>query len=501
MRLGDPNVPSGSDGARTTLDDLFSRNVARNPFALALADPPNRAAFTDGVPRRLTYAEADAAVSSIAGRLRRLGLAADAIVGVKLANTVESILTVLGVLRAGLIAAPLPLLWRQADMTAALGSLRPRALIAQSRVGTSRPLDAAMRAAAEMFAIRYVCAFGANITDGVIPLDELLDDREPEPPPPVVRDSNPAAHIAVVTFEVTPAGIVAVARNHHELIAGGATVMLETGVAVDAAMLSPCNIGSFAGLASTMLPWLLTGGTLFLHHPFDPAVFAAQCRDGDCDTVIVPGPLAAPFAAAGLIGASVRNVLALWHAPERLSSGASWARGSAASIDARVIDAQVFGETALICTRRGAPGAIPALATARTDAGTLAVQGEMVPRHPFPPGVEHTDRPFLRADAKGFVDTGQPCRLDDATPPLRITAPVAGLVAVGGYRFAADDLAAMAKNADGGSTLAVLPDAITGQRLAGGAQDRTAVRRKLEAGGGNPLIADAFRDRHKPDAA
>ena len=77
-------------------------------------------------------------VSAIAGRLRRIGLHTDAIVGLQLANTVESVLTLLGVLRAGLIAMPLPLLWRRAEAVAALSRVGASALIVSGRVGTSR---------------------------------------------------------------------------------------------------------------------------------------------------------------------------------------------------------------------------------------------------------------------------------------------------------------------------------------------------------------------------
>src|SRR5579872_5181991 len=120
MILGNPKttvVPAA------TLDDLFRRSAARRPEAIALADPPNRESFTDGPPRRLTYAEADRAISAIASQLRKLRLQTDAIVGIQLANTVESVLIILGVLRAGMIAAPLPLLWRSIDAGAALGPL------------------------------------------------------------------------------------------------------------------------------------------------------------------------------------------------------------------------------------------------------------------------------------------------------------------------------------------------------------------------------------------
>src|SRR3954464_7158656 len=115
MILGNPK-PEGI--AATTLDDMFRRTVAQRPEAVALADPPNRESFTDGAPRRLTYAEADSAISAIAARLRQLRLQADSIVGIQLSNTVESVLTILGVVRAGMIAAPLPLLWRSVDAAA-----------------------------------------------------------------------------------------------------------------------------------------------------------------------------------------------------------------------------------------------------------------------------------------------------------------------------------------------------------------------------------------------
>ena len=93
---------------------------------LRYAIRPNRSSFTDGAPRRLTYAQADRTISAIAARLQRLGLPTDAVVGIQLPNTVESVITLLAVLRAGLIAAPLPLLWRHADAAAALSRLGAR---------------------------------------------------------------------------------------------------------------------------------------------------------------------------------------------------------------------------------------------------------------------------------------------------------------------------------------------------------------------------------------
>ena len=125
--LGEPPDPKSVSGGRATLDDLFTRATARRPDAIALCDPPNREQFTDGAPRSITYAQADLIVTAIAVRLRKLGLATDAVVAMQLPNTIEGALTILGILRAGMIAAPLALLWRKADCVTALTRVGARA--------------------------------------------------------------------------------------------------------------------------------------------------------------------------------------------------------------------------------------------------------------------------------------------------------------------------------------------------------------------------------------
>jgi hypothetical protein len=94
MILGDSKVPTPQQlqgQRRVTIDEVFRRIASKHPDKLALADAPNRKTFTDGAPRRLTYAEADRMVSAIAGRLRRMGMTTDDIVGIQLPNVAENI--------------------------------------------------------------------------------------------------------------------------------------------------------------------------------------------------------------------------------------------------------------------------------------------------------------------------------------------------------------------------------------------------------------------------
>jgi hypothetical protein len=378
-------------------------------------------------------------------------------------------------------------------------------MITTGRVGDFDACAMAMQVAADIFSIRHVCSFGATLPDGVLALDEVFDSALSGLPPTVERRGNPAAHIALVTFNVTPDGLVAVARNHAELIAGGLAILLEGRIEPSARLLGCCATSSFAGLSLTVVPWLLSGGTLLLHHGFDPDAFAAQCLEHHPDTVALPGALVPQLAEAGLLGdAGLKNVLAVWRAPERCFASPAW-RSTAG-----FTDVHIFGETALVGRRRGPDGLavplpLPAIAApsgsanaiavaeiARTAAGTLAVRGAMVPRHPFPPGAERLDSSRLKPDAEGFVDTFCPCRVDSIAGSITVTGPPPGVVSVGCYRFVLSELEDTVRRADRGAFITALPDALAGHRFAGQGGGDGDVRAALSQLGVNPLVADAF---------
>ena len=184
-----------------------------------------------------------------------------------------------------------------------------------------------------------------------------------------------------------------------------------------------------------------------------------------------------------------------------------------------MVDIQVFGEIGLIAARRGAGGragvvpfgpvAVPRgskggviVGEVRATAnGTVAMRGPMVPRCAFPPGVEQTTLPHLKVAPTGFVDTGFACWSDQGNAPLVVTGPPPGMVSIGGYRFLMRDLQDAIADVDAAATLAALPDAMTGHRLAGSAADPTGVREALAARGANPLLVNAFRERRPAAAA
>ena len=146
--------------------------------------------------------------------------------------------------------------------------------------------------------------------------------------------------------------------------------------------------------------WLLSGGTLHLHHGFDPDAFAAQCGTFDDGTVILPAAAITAIAEAGLLTNPRQTFVALWRTPERLAAAKAWEGPSP------LVDVTSFGEIGLIAARRGEnrlpapiphgvvgssrrpPGAPTVIETTRSEVGTLALRGRMVPVQSFPPAAE-----------------------------------------------------------------------------------------------------------------
>jgi hypothetical protein len=489
-----------------TLDALFGRILARKPRELALIDPGNKLRVTGQPPKRLSYEEADRAISALAAHFIESGLPAHSVIAVQLPNTVELPLTVLAAHRAGLVVALIPLLWRQAELVAALNRTSARAIVTSARVDGVIHADLAMNAAAEAFSIRHVCGFGGELPEGMASLDQALAHPS-RATRPVIQDGRKAA---IISFDVTSDGFRAVPRTHLSLIAGGLALSLESDAPQGATVMSAFAPTSFAGLASSVVVWLLSGGALALHHPFEADVLEHDLRHHRCDTLIVPAQLAFRLDEFDL-GArlpDLRNVIGMWRAPEQVASSPLWTAQRAS-----FTDAYLFGEAGLFGARRtaddgapalvkpglhGAPRELPGSSIAGeillTPKGTLGLRGPMVAVAAYAPPAPPGDSLIPQAP-RDFVDTEYAARLDRMTGAIAITAPPSGIMAVGGYRFLAQDLQEWGKRLGQGALLTALPDRLSGHRLAGRALDNARARDALSELGLNPLMVEAFRDR------
>src|SRR6185312_7523844 len=202
-------------------------------------------------------------------------------------NTVESVIAFLGIVRAGMVAAPLPVLWRRQDMVEALGRAGARAIVTAARIGETRHAELAMEVAAELFPIRQICAFGADLPDGVVPLDGVFAGGAADTP--AQRLGDVSAQVVAMTFDMSADGIVAVAHDHAHLFEAGVALAEAAGLALDTPIVTTIPLSSFAGLTASLMPWLITGGELSLHHGFDADAFAGQTAALEHGAVVLPG--------------------------------------------------------------------------------------------------------------------------------------------------------------------------------------------------------------------
>jgi hypothetical protein len=462
-----------------TLDQILKRMAERQAAVTALAD-------SGGVS--LTWGDLDARIGRLAGLLRSIGLPEHASVGLQVESGIDQIVSVFAAWRAGLVAVILPAGWRRHDVSRATQRLGLRAL-----VGTPASAEALREAAADCFTVRFVCAFGQEVPDGVVPIDAMIGDAAPVEAP----DSGPdaARRICFVTFETGGPGTIAVARSTTELIAAAIPVLAEARLSPRARLASMLAPGSLASFVVPVVPWLLTGGTLTLDAGADGELPDAA------DVVVVPGALIGRLPQAR----RARTLLAVWKAPER------WAGSAAPGDTETVVDIACAGETGLFVRRRSAvlstgipldvahpgmgPGAGPLLEVQATATGTLALRGAMVPTLAWPPGAERSDAAVLAVGADAFVDTRLPVRVDRGERLVFLDQPPPGTAGVGGTRFSMAEAQDLVRRIAPDASLTAVPDALLGTRLVGVAENRLSVARALVEAGAHPLLVAAFRPR------
>lgn len=487
-----------------TLEELLRRVAARRPDAAALIDPLDKQRVTGQAPRTMTFAQADNAVSAIATHFIDSGLPIGSVIAIQLPNTVEMSLTVLAAFRAGLVVALLPQLWRQAELTMGLNRSGARAIVTMSKIDGVSHADLAMNAAAEAFSIRQVFGYGSNLPEGMVSLDEVIA----RPPSPALFPAIEAKRPAIISFDLTLEGWRVVPRSHMSLMAAGLAVQLEARLPQGVRIISALAPASFAGLACSTVAWLLSGGTLSLHHPLDVDSLGRQMARDACNAAVLPAALAFRLVESDVLQklASDAEIVGVWRTPEQAIATGAWSCG-----DRRLTDVYLFGEAGLFGARRGVdgqpaairsgqhraphdvPGATVACEILITPHGTLGLRGPMVPVAAYAP--PSSERTLTAQSAIDYVDTGFAARRDRTSGEIRITAPPSGLVGIGGYRFTTEELQQWAKRLSQGAMLTALPDRLNGHRLAGRAIDNARAREALAELGLNPLMSEAFRDR------
>ena len=275
---------------RITIDDHVAAAAAQRPDDLALADAPNRASFFSADPNRLTWSELDAAVSSVAERLRGLGAGPDAPVAIQLPNVVELVLVILGCFRTGATAVPFPIQHRSHELTNGLAVAKPVVFVTGARPDRPDQID-----------IVKSVIDGPGGATGAGPV--VLVDCSDAPSPgaqPLQWQTRPTARAAtgqaddVVTVcwtsgtTGTPKGVP---RTNAMWLASGSYQVDQLGLTSDERILCPFPVVNMAGIGGMVVPWILSGSALHLHQPLDLPIFLEQVATEGITYTVAPPPL------------------------------------------------------------------------------------------------------------------------------------------------------------------------------------------------------------------
>jgi acyl-CoA synthetase (AMP-forming)/AMP-acid ligase II len=276
-----------------TLDDLFRRHVAAMPDAESVVDPINREAIMGGAPARLTWAQVEDRVARYVAVLHATGVGRDDVVAVQLPNVIELGLIYLACIRLGAIITPAPVQYREHELAYILRKTDAKAVVTAARIGKHAHAEMMLAVQTGAAALNTVLVVGGHAPDGSIDLDAraaALNAAEIEAGRAAARAANICADdiVTICWTSGTEAEPKGVPRSHNEWIIMGAGVTDAADLKPGAVLLNPFPMVNMAGISTSFVSWLLLGGVLVQHQPFDLQIFLQQVRDEKIDYTVAP---------------------------------------------------------------------------------------------------------------------------------------------------------------------------------------------------------------------
>ncbi len=262
-----------------TIWSCFARNAEAAPARVALSDPPNRATIAGGEARTLDYRALRAEVEATAHALARRGIGRGDVVVAQLPNVVESVVLLLAAARLGCVLSPVSTQFRAHELRQVVARARPKLAVTLATIDGFDHARLWRDLASEHTPLRVATldaeAFDTGDDDGALP----------DPPP------GAATPLTLCWTSGTEGAIKGVVRDHRRWLCLDDAVTDIAGLPAGATLLNPFPVANMAAYVGFVLPWLATGGTLAMHHPYDLRVFAMQLAAAKVDFTATPPAL------------------------------------------------------------------------------------------------------------------------------------------------------------------------------------------------------------------
>ncbi|SMD09734.1 Acyl-CoA synthetase (AMP-forming)/AMP-acid ligase II [Desulfocicer vacuolatum DSM 3385] len=248
-----------------TLIDCFKKNVMANPHGECLVDPPNRKSLNGYDPERLTYEAFDRAVDATAEALVEKGIEKDDVIMVQLPNSWELAMLYLAIARTGAIITPSPVMWRKAELEYIARQTDAKAFITLEIFNKFNHYEMGKVLQADNPSLEFLFSLEDIRTMAKGPVTGKLDD--------IRINANDIFTICWTSgTEAKPKGC----PLSHNNWKGTFWIQDTAGFKAGDIFLTAGPLVNLGAVGTAMIPWIIVGGKLVLHHPFDPAVFIKQ---------------------------------------------------------------------------------------------------------------------------------------------------------------------------------------------------------------------------------
>ncbi|MEQ9144840.1 MAG: class I adenylate-forming enzyme family protein [Parvibaculaceae bacterium] len=289
MRLGSDEktrdfIAKGWWGEETLLD-LFDATAQAHSERIAVVDPLNREEIDGLPPRRLTYRELAKEAERAGRRFAALGLGPGDVIAFQLPNTVEQVVLYLAAMRRGLVISPVPIQWREHELTDVLGFVGAKAAVTSETVREFAHADLLVSIGKRLSGLEHILVIGKSAPKGAQRFD-ALEEADPAPHTPHVADA-----VTICWTSGTEARPKGVPRHHNHWISAGIASVDAARLEPGCVILNPFPFINMAAIGGSFVPWLLTGGTLVQHHPFDLPTFLKQIPMEKVNYTVAPPAL------------------------------------------------------------------------------------------------------------------------------------------------------------------------------------------------------------------
>ncbi|MFB3925623.1 MAG: class I adenylate-forming enzyme family protein [Syntrophales bacterium] len=264
---------------KETLIDFFKKNAAKEPGKICLVDPPNKEALTGFKPERLTYGDLDRIVDATAESLIAKGIRKDDIIIVQLPNCWELAMLYLAICRAGALISPVPMQWRSSELEYIAGLTEARAFITVDEFHGFKHRELGAKLKARTPSLKYLMTLPEIKDMGKGPITGKLDH--------IRIDANDIFSLCWSSgTEAEPKGCP---LSHNNWIYQASFCYETAPIKPADNLITAGPLVNMASVGTVYIEWLIGGGKLVLHHPFDGPLFIQQLMAEEIHyTLLVP---------------------------------------------------------------------------------------------------------------------------------------------------------------------------------------------------------------------